>query len=72
MNENEAREKRVEWLKSIDNQSLAAVAEACGTTAEYVRQISFGYGGRRPSVEMAKLLGQHSGLPREFWRPDVW
>ena len=72
MSENEAREKRVEWLRSLDKQALAAVAAACCTTAEYIRQISHFYGGRRPSVAMAKLLAEHTGLPRAAWRPDVW
>lgn len=72
MTSKQAHKARVEWLQGVEKPALYAVADACGTTAEYIRQVAHGYGSRRPSVDMAQRLGKHSGLPREFWRPDVW
>jgi hypothetical protein len=66
----QARERRLEWWRTTEKATLESVALACCTTPEYLRMLVYGH--RRPQTDLAKLLGQHSGLPREFWRPDVW
>jgi phytoene/squalene synthetase len=79
ISEHAAREKRLAWWRDVKargggmlegNPVLAAIAEACGTDPGYIRLLVYGH--RRPRPELAQALGEHSGLPRQWWRPDVW
>ena len=72
MTQDEARAARIDWFNTAGADVVWSAATACNTTPAYIRQLAHGYGGRRPSVDMAKLLAEHTGLPREAWRPDVW
>ena len=72
MTNDEARAARIDWWQSTSADVIEAAADACGTTTEYIRQLAHSYRLRRPSVDMAKLLAEHTGLPRAAWRPDVW
>ena len=66
----EARERRIDWWKHTGKIKLTRVAESCGTTREYIRMLVYGH--RRPRAGLAQALGEHSGLSRKWWRPDVW
>lgn len=70
--QDEAHQRRWAWWQSIkkDKAKLARVAEACGTSPGYLRQVANSHG--TPSVDMAKRLGQHTGLSRKYWLPEAW
>lgn len=65
-----ALDQRISWWREVDKPAIEAVANACNTTPEYIRMLVYGH--RRPQTDLAKLLAEHTGLPREAWRPDVW
>ena len=68
----EAHQRRWAWWQSVkkDKAELARIAEACETSPGYLRQVANSHG--TPSIDMAKRLGEHTGLSREWWRPDAW
>ena len=69
---NEARERRLKWWKAInkDKARLARVAAACATSPAYLRQLACSHS--RPSLGMARRLGEHTGLAAKWWGPDAW
>ena len=56
----------------------AALAEACGTSPDYLWQVATGWNGRRASTDLAQAIERESqrlgpeGVPKESLRPDVW
>ena len=68
----EARERRLKWWQSIkkDKPRLANVAAACGTSPAYLRQLACSHA--RPSLDMARRVGEHTGLAAKWWGPDAW
>lgn len=74
------------WLDTVmdlqtfiaDKDRRAALAEACGTSGDWLYQIATGWNGRRASTDMAKAIERESErigperVPKESLRPDVW
>lgn len=59
------------YLKTLTPAQRDDLAEKCGTSYDYMRKLC-GPSGRRPSINMAKLLEQHTGIDKAVLRPDVW
>lgn len=61
-----------------DKDRRAALAEACGTTGDWLYQIATGWNGRRASTDLARKIEAASAaigperVPKESLRPDVW
>jgi hypothetical protein len=55
-----------------------ALAEATGTSPDYLNQLARRWRGRRPRPEFARLIEQESErigpekVPKETLRPDLW
>lgn len=61
-----------DYIKSLSPDAKREYAEACGTTVEYLAQISGGHS--RPGHNLAKRLAQHSdgNVGLHEIRPDIW
>lgn len=70
--QDEANLRRWAWWQDIkrDKAKLARIAALCETSPGYLRQVANSHG--TPSIDMAKRLGEHTGLGRKWWRPDAW
>lgn len=57
-----------------DPSRRAALAEACGTSPDYLWQVATGWKGRKPSPKLAQKINQATlGLVTlAELRPDVW
>lgn len=54
------------------------LAEACGTSGDWLYQISVAWQGRKASTDLAKAIERESAaigpecVPKESLRPDIW
>lgn len=58
------------YYMSLGKPGREAFVKAVGTTEGYMIQLIYGF--RRPGVEMAKKLADHSPLTLAQLRPDIW
>ncbi len=68
----EANYRRWSWWQTIkkDKIKLQRIAAACETSPAYLRQLACSHA--RPSLDMARRLGEHTGLAAKWWGPDAW
>ena len=68
----EANYRRWAWWQTIkkDKIKLQRIAAACETSPAYLRQLACSHS--RPSLDMARQLGEHTGLAAKWWGPDAW
>lgn len=61
-----------------DMERRQALAEACGTSSDYLWQLATGWQGRKPGPKLAKRIAEESArigpepISLESLRPDIW
>lgn len=61
-----------------DTDRRRALAEATGTSPDYLWQLGTGWNGRKPSIDLAKAIERETArlgpatVTKEVLRPDVW
>lgn len=60
------------YLRALSPKGREALAEACDTTYDHLRRLCGNEKHRRPSIELAIKIAEHTGLDKSLFRPDVW
>lgn len=60
------------YLRALSPTGREALATACGTTYDHLRRLCGNENHRRPSIELAMKIADHTGLDKSLFRPDVW
>lgn len=70
---------RITTLKTFneDMARRAALAEATGSSPDYLWQLGVGFQNKRPSTNLAQAIERESAriwrcVPKAILRPDVW